>query len=413
MTTLFGGIALFPPDPVFVTKDWHDKDPNPKKIFLSIGAYRDANAKPYVLRVVKKAEQRYQEQLLTGKENKEYDTIDGFKPFRDASVKMLLGDACPDLATVATAVTLSGTGALTTAAATLIHIVPATTPVYISDPTWANHEAVFKSSGFKTVNKYRYFDAATLGLDIKGMLADLSAAPEGAIVVLHLCGHNPTGIDPTQDQWQSILEVVKAKRLYTIFDSAYQGYASGSLDRDAFAARLWVRSGVEFVTCQSYAKNMGFYGDRLGCVSFTCRDADTATRVSALMKVKAIRPNYSCPPRRPARVGHMILTDSELRKEWEEELKGMSQRIIRMRELLHGELKRLGTPGNWDHIVNQIGMFSYTGLKKEQCQRLTKEYSVYLLDSGRISMAGLTEENAPRLAAAMHTVITSPEAASS
>jgi aspartate/tyrosine/aromatic aminotransferase len=397
-------------DPVFKSKEDHDADPNPDKIFLSIGAYRDENCKPYLLHVVKKAEEIYQKQLLEGKENKEYDTIDGFKGFRDESVKLLMGPDCPPLNQVASAVSISGSGALRLAAAFLRFILPANTPVYNSDPTWGNHHAIFEQSGFTVLKKYRYYSPKTNALDIAGMTEDLRNAQDGSIVVLHICGHNPTGVDPSHEQWQQLSDLCKEKQFRIMFDSAYQGYASGDLDRDAFAARLFWRNGLEFICCQSFAKNMGLYGDRLGCVSFMLKDKDTATRVQGLLKAKIIRPMYSSPPRRPSRVAHIILSTPALKKEWEEELKKMSGRIIRMRKLLFDELVRLKTPGKWNHIVDQIGMFSYLGISPQVCDRLIKEYHIYLLTSGRISMAGLTEENTPRLAKAMDHIIRTTKA---
>lgn len=408
MTHLYQGLPMVENDKIFQTAEWFRRDKNPKKMFLSIGAYRDEEGRPYVLKVVKKAEQLYQKDLLEGRENKEYDSIDGYKPFRDASVKMLLGDDCPPLENIATSVSLSGTGALRIAATFLFSMLPQHTHVYVSNPTWANHHPLFQQAGFHNLREYRYYDKVGNSLDFRGMCDDLWKAPDQSVVILHLCGHNPTGIDPTPDQWQRICDLAKLKRFYIIFDSAYQGYASGDLDRDAYAARLFVRSKCEFIACQSYAKNMGLYGDRLGCVSVVCNDKESANRAERIIKARCIRPMYSCPPRRPARVGHLILTEPTLRREWEEELKGMSQRIINMRTLLYKELVRLRTPGKWTHIIDQIGMFSYLGLQVPQCERLIRDYSIYLLTSGRISMAGLNEGNVNRLAAAMHEVITNP-----
>jgi aspartate/tyrosine/aromatic aminotransferase len=339
--------------------------------------------------------------------NKEYDTIAGFKPFRDAAVKLFFANDCPPLDTLATAVALSGTGALRLAATLLFNVVPARTNVYVSNPTWANHFPIFVQTGFQNMKYYRYFKAQTNSLDFDGMLQDLTEAPLGSVVIFHICGHNPTGVDPNAEQWERLCALSKERRFRVIFDSAYQGYATGDLDRDAFAARLFVKRGVQFITCQSFSKNMGLYGDRVGCISVVCGNADTADRVQRFINAFGVRPNYSNPPRRGARVAHLVLTDAALRKDWEEELRGMSQRIQAMRQLLFDELKRLGTPGTWNHIVDQIGMFSYLGLKPDVCRRLVREHSVYLLETGRISIAGLTVENTPRLAKAIDTVLRS------
>lgn len=404
MTDFFGKLKVPPPDPVFLTKAQFEMDRNPKKVFLTIGAYRDAYAKPYVLQTLKKAEAWYQQQLVSGKETKEYDSITGYKPFCEASVKLLLGEACPSMKRVAACVGLSGTGSLTLASHVLAAVTPHHTPVLISNPTWPNHDPIFRMAGFHNVRQYRYFDAYTQGLDFEGMCNDLWDAPDGAIVVLHVCSHNPTGVDPTDEQWQKISDLCKMKKFRVIFDSAYQGYASGDLNRDAYSVRLFVKNGLEVFTCQSFSKNMGMYGDRIGCCSAVCSTEHGAAVVRGLFE-KTARPLYSNPPRRPSRVAHRVLTDPVLRSEWETELKGMADRIISMRQLLFDELRRLGTPGKWDHIVQQIGMFSYLGLTREQCKRIVKEYSIYVMMTGRISVAGLTEENTPRLAKAIDTVV--------
>ena len=373
--------------------------PEPKAN-LVIGAYRDANGKPYPLRTVRKAEQRILDMAL----DKEYLPIAGFQPFCDESLKMLFAKDLPSRGTIASVHTLSGTGACRVGAEFFARTTNvSTTHVYLSNPTWANHGPIFANSGFKNIKYYRYFDPKTNGVAIKEMLEDLQTAPEKSIVVLHQVAHNPTGADPTPEEWERIAGVLKAKQHYVFFDSAYQGYASGSLDKDAFAARLFARKKFEFVVAQSYAKNMGLYNERVGCLSVITASEASAKLVLGLLK-NIIRPMYSNPPAHGARVAHLILTDPSLRAEWEAELKTMADRIVSMRKMLFDELVRLKTPGKWDHITKQIGMFSYLGLTKEQCQELHKR-RVFIMLTGRASIAGLTAASVKFVAQAIDEVV--------
>jgi len=353
---------------------------------------------------VKKAEDAYLKGLMTGTETKEYDSIDGYKPFRDAAVRLLYGNEAK-LDRVASAVCLSGTGSLRVAAELFAESAGPETPVYFSRETWPNHAPIFLRAGLHNQHTYRYFDGWNNCLDTQGMLDDLWKAPDGSIVILHLCGHNPTGVDPTEKEWEKICALAKMKHFRVLFDSAYQGYATGDLDRDALSARMFAKAGIDVMACQSFSKNMGLYGDRLGCFSLICDNAATAAKVQAFIKVKCLRPMWSSPPRQPSRIAHKILTDPLLRREWEEELLGMANRIKRMRQLVYDELVRLKTPGRWNHVVDQIGMFSFLGLSPHQCRRLVNEFHIYILESARASMAGLTEESAPRLARAIDHVV--------
>ena len=384
------------PDVVFKMDAAAKAAPEPK-INLVIGAYRNEFGQPQVLHCVREAEVR-----LAADEtiNKEYLPINGLKAFRDEAAKLIFGPACDQalLNRLATAQTISGTGACRVAAEFLSIACPRRmqTPVYVSDPTWANHIPIFQYAGFKNIQKYRYYNPKDGGVDIEGMVGDIEAAEDGSVFVLHLCAHNPTGADPTESEWERIADVVIRKQHLVIFDSAYQGYASGCLDKDAFAARLFLSKGIEFCVAQSFAKNMGLYAERVGCFTAVCNNHDSAERVSGTLK-NVIRPMYSNPPAHGARVAELIMRDPQLRAEWTVELKGMSDRIIKMRHILRDTLVELGTPGCWDHITKQIGMFSYTRLNAEQCKKLV-ERNVFLLMSGRISVAGLTESTARDLA---------------
>jgi len=274
--------------------------------------------------------------------------------------------------------------------------------VYLPQPTWPNHTQIFgRGSPVKT---YRYWDANSRGLDIDGMLADLRTATDRSFIVLHACAHNPTGVDPTVAQWKQIAAVCKQKNHIPFFDSAYQGFATGSLENDAFAVRYFVDQGFEMLCAQSFAKNFGLNDCRVGSLSVVCDDDKKAAAVSSQLEL-VIRANYSNPPSHGARIVHTVLSDPEMAAEWREELKIMSGRIVAMRKVLYDELVRLGTPGDWTHITSQIGMFSYTGLGKAQCKELREKLHVYLLMDGRISMAGINTGNYKYLAQCIDHVV--------
>jgi len=273
----------------------------------------------------------------------------------------------------------------------------------VPSPTWGNHNNIFRDSGLE-VKQYRYWDRATNGLDLDGMLADLQAAPDGSAVLLHACAHNPTGVDPTPEQWKKICSVLKARPgLSLFFDSAYQGFASGDAEADAFALRHFVSEGVPVALAQSFAKNFGLYGERVGVLNVVCDDADEAARVLSQLKI-IIRPMYSNPPCHGARIVHAVLSDPSLEKQWRSECKTMAERIIAMRTALSDEVRKAGSTKDWGHITSQIGMFCYTGLDAERVKRMTEEFHIYLTKDGRISMAGLNSDNVAYVAKAMHEV---------
>lgn len=358
MSTFFADVPLSPPDPVFGLQSMLEKDDNPKKMNLGIGAYRDESGHPWVLPVVRKAK----ELILTNQSlNHEYLPISGIKEYCDLAAALMMGDQWynQNKSRVACLQSLSGTGALRIAAEFVSKFLPKTL-VYISNPSWGNHKTIFSASGLQC-REYRYWDPKILGLDLNGMLEDLENAPEGSLIILHACAHNPTGVDPTQEQWKKIAEVVKRKKLFPLFDSAYQGFASGDLDKDAFAVRYFAENGFELILCQSFAKNFGLYSERTGLLSFVTNDSTCAEHVRSQIALLA-RANYSNPPKFGALIVLTVLKNKELFQEWRENLKTMSGRIIAMRKRLFDELKKRGTPGNWEHIVNQIGMFSFTGL---------------------------------------------------
>ena len=304
---------------------------------------------------------------------------------------------------MATCQTLSGTGALTVAAHLVRRTLPGR-PVYISSPTWENHGKVLADAGIADVRTYRYWDGAARGLDWAGLQADLEAAPEGALVLLHGCAHNPTGVDPSAAQWAALAALCARKRLLPWFDVAYQGFASGDLDADAAPLRAFAAAGLELLACQSFAKNFGLYCERVGAVHVLA--ADAASAAAALSTLEAVvRPMYSNPPALGARVVAAVLGDAALDAEWRAQLAAAMARIQRMRALTAAAIAAKGTPGDWSHIVRQQGMFSYTGLDKAQATRMVEDFHIYMLDSGRINVAGLNEAAIPIFVDALDKVV--------
>jgi len=293
---------------------------------------------------------------------------------------------------VAITQSISGTGALRIGAAFLARHYPHSKVIYLPVPSWGNHTPIFRDSGLE-IRGYRYFDKNTVGLDFDGLVTDLRAAPERSIVLLHACAHNPTGVDPTTEQWAEISNIVKERQLFPFFDMAYQGFASGSTAQDAAAVRHFVSEGHQIALAQSFAKNMGLYGERVGAFSLTAKDPQEKARVDSQLKI-IIRPMYSNPPLHGARIANTILSDPALYSQWEGEVKGMADRIIGLRDsvfnLLTDDLK---TPGEWGHIKRQIGMFSFTGLQPAQTRSLAEKAHIYMTADGRISMAGLNSGN--------------------
>lgn len=388
-----------PPDAILGITEAFKKDAFEQKINLGVGAYRDDKGKPYVLPSVRTAEKT----LLAKEADKEYAGITGIPEFTSAAARLAYGESSAPILEKRLAITqtISGTGALRVGAEFFSRFAPSK-DVFLPTPSWANHKAVFQNAGM-TVHNYRYYDKTNIALDINGLIEDLERAPLGATVLLHACAHNPTGVDPTPEQWRKILEVVKRKQLVPFFDMAYQGFASGDCDRDAYALRLFVEEGLQVALCQSFAKNMGLYGERVGAFSIVCADAEEKARVDSQLKI-VIRPLYSNPPINGARIASTILNDAKLKDQWLGEVKGMAGRMIEMRSLLKKNLEDLGSKKNWSHVTSQIGMFCYTGLSAEQVKRLATEFSVYGTADGRISIAGINSGNVRRLAEAIHEV---------
>jgi aspartate aminotransferase, cytoplasmic len=277
----------------------------------------------------------------------------------------------------------------------------------MSAPTWANHNQIFSNVRLP-IKSYPYFSADTKMLDFDGMVSAISSAPKGSIILLHACAHNPTGVDPTQDQWKRIAEVVRAGNHFPFFDCAYQGFASGDLAQDAWAVRYFVEQGFELCVAQSYAKNFGLYGERAGGFHFVAAGgsdaSDRATRIASQLAILQ-RSEISNPPAYGARIASMILNDANLFRQWEEDLRTMSGRIKQMRRAFRDQLEKLGTPGSWSHITSQIGMFSFTGLNEKQVAVLQSKWHIYMTKNGRISMAGLNTHNVEYVAEAFSATV--------
>ncbi|KAL1124404.1 hypothetical protein AAG570_001033 [Ranatra chinensis] len=389
-----------PPDAILGVTEAFKRDTNPNKINLGVGAYRDDNGKPYVLPSVLKAEEMVKQKNM----DKEYAPISGVPEFCKLTAELAFGPNSEPLKSNcnATVQSISGTGALRLGAAFLQKFFPGNKEIYMPNLTWGNHTNIFTHAGLPQ-KKYRYYDPKTVGFDFKGALEDLSTIPERSIVLFHACAHNPTGVDPKPEQWKELSKVVLKRHLYPFFDMAYQGFASGDVDRDAFAVRTFIEDGHKIALAQSYAKNMGLYGERAGAFSVLAENSDQAAKVLSQIKI-LIRPMYSNPPIHGARIVANILGDPSLKQQWLTEVKGMADRIISVRTSLKSLLEKEGSKKNWSHITDQIGMFCFTGLNQQQVERLINEFHIYLTKDGRISMAGVTSKNVGYLAHAVHQV---------
>uniref|UniRef100_G3N500 Aspartate aminotransferase n=1 Tax=Gasterosteus aculeatus aculeatus TaxID=481459 RepID=G3N500_GASAC len=406
--SVFGDVPLAPPVAVFKLSADFREDGHPQKVNLGVGAYRTDDCQPWVLPVVKKVERLIVEDAGL---NHEYLPILGLPEFRSASSKVALGDGSAAIkdGRVGGVQALGGTGALRIGAEFLRRwyngVNNTATPVYVSAPTWENHNSVFADAGFKDIRPYHYWDAAKRGLDLAGLLDDLEKAPEHSVFVLHACAHNPTGTDPTREEWKQISEIMKRRSLFVFFDSAYQGFASGDLDKDAWAIRYFVSEGFELFIAQSFSKNFGLYNERVGYLTVVARDSENLSRTLSQME-KIVRTTWSNPPSQGARIVSKTLNCPELFAEWKSNVKTMADRVLLMRDQLKAKLQALGTPGTWDHITQQIGMFSFTGLNPKQVEYMIAEKHVYLMASGRINMCGLTTSNIDYIAQSIHDAVT-------
>ncbi len=399
----FAHVPLAPLDPILGMSVLYKADTSDNKVDLGVGAYRTEDGKPYVFEVIKEAEKRIHNELMSGKINKEYQGSEGFQEFLDLSKKVIFGDELylKYKKFIASAQSIGGTGALRIAADFFKVFAPGT--VYVPNPTWGNHHTIFKRAGLE-VGEYPYWDNKTRGLALDALLSKFNEIPDGSIILLHACAHNPTGVDPTPDQWKKIAEVMKRKNHYPLFDNAYQGFASGDLEKDAFAIRYFVKEGFTMIVTQSYSKTLGLYGERAGAFHILTTDEKICQNVLSQIRI-VVRVNYSNPPLHSMRLVLKVLGDEELYQKWLLELKVVAGRIIEMRKLLREELERIKCPGNWENITNQIGMFSYTGLSVKQSEKMVNDFHVYMLKNGRISMSGITKKNIKYIAECMKKAV--------
>ncbi len=397
--SLFTAVEMAPRDPILGLNEQFAADTNPNKVNLGVGVYFDDNGKLPLLECVQAAEKTMMEKPAA----RGYLPIDGIAAY-DAAVKSLVFGADSEpvkSGRIATVQGIGGTGGLKIGADFLKKLNPAAKAL-ISDPSWENHRALFSSAGF-IVESYRYYDAATRGVDFDGMLADLNAAAPGTIILLHACCHNPTGYDITGAQWDQVIAVVKAKNLVPFLDMAYQGFGNG-ITEDGAVIGKFVAAGLDFFVSTSFSKSFSLYGERVGALSVLCASKEEADRVLSQLKI-VIRTNYSNPPIHGGAVVAAVLGSPELRAMWEKELAAMRVRIKAMRQKLVDGLKAAGVQQDMSFITTQIGMFSYSGLTKNQMVRLRSEFGVYGTDTGRMCVAALNSKNIDYVCQAIAKVV--------
>jgi aromatic-amino-acid transaminase len=397
--SFFGHLERYAGDPILGLNDAFQKDPRTDKVNLSIGIYFDDQGRIPVLDCVRRAEA----QMLEGSAPKSYLPIEGAAAMRSAVQALLFGAGHEVLGSgrVATLQTVGSSGGLRVGADFIKRWLPGSA-LWVSDPTWDNHRAMFEGAGV-TVNTYPYYDPATGGLKFDAMLATLGTLPAQSVVLLHACCHNPTGVDLTPAQWQALIPVLREHQLIAYLDLAYQGYGDG-IAEDAYAVRALAAAGLSFFVANSFSKSMSVYGERAGALSVVCTSADEAQLVLGQMQA-TVRRNYSSPSIHAAGIVSRVLTDPALRRDWEADVAAMRERIMAMRRSLHGVLQALVPGRDFGYFLSQRGMFSYTGLSAAQVDRLREEFGVYLVRSGRMCVAGLNTGNVERTAAAIAAVV--------
>lgn len=396
---MFEHVKPYAGDPILSLVERFLKDERPHKVNLTIGMYYDEQGAVPQLQAVAKAQEAI---LPLLRKAPRYLPMEGLAPYRAGVQNLLFGDehAALQSGRVATIQTVGGSGALKIGADFLKRHFP-DSEVWVSDPTWENHVSIFAGAGYK-VNTYPYFDAETRGVKFDAMLDALSALPAHSIVLLHPCCHNPTGSDLTQAQWDRVVEILKARELLPFLDIAYQGFGDGA-DEDAYLIRTMADQGLRFLVANSFSKIFSLYGERVGGLSVVCDDAETADRVFGQLKF-TVRSNYSSPPNFGAQLVSHVLNDAALKAAWLDEVEGMRRRILEMRETLVASLRDALPDHDFEHLLRQRGMFSYTGFSAEQADRLRDEHGVYILASGRVCVAGLNRSNVGQVAEAFAAV---------
>ena len=396
---MFETLQSAPPDAILGLNEAYKGDPNPDKINLSVGVYKDADGKTPILECVKEAEKR----LLDAESTKSYLSIDGAPEYGQHVQELLFGADANIVADgrVATVQAPGGTGALRVAADFVVSMFPSAR-IWCSQPTWANHPNIFQAAGLNQ-ESYPYTDAVTNELKLDEMLLALQNVPAGNVVLLHACCHNPSGIDPNHEQWQQISKVIADRQLLPLVDFAYQGFGDG-LREDARGIAELCRTGGDLLISSSFSKNFGLYRERVGALTVVSRDAK-ATETALSQIKRCIRANYSNPPAHGAAIVNVVLSDAKLRSTWEQELATMRKRIHRMRMRFVEIMKEKECGRDFSFITRQRGMFSFSGLTPEQVDELRETYSIYIVRSGRINVAGMTESNVERLCDAIASVL--------
>jgi aromatic-amino-acid transaminase len=398
-SSLLAGVTMAPRDPILGVTETFNSDTNPNKVNLGVGIYYDDQGRVPVLGCVRRAEQMLAETPLP----RSYLPIDGLQTYDHAVQELVFGAKSELLRDkrVVTVQTLGGTGGLKVGA-DFLRRLNANASVWISDPSWENHQALFEYAGF-TVNSYPYYDAATHGVRFEAMIGALQKLPAGSIVVLHACCHNPTGVDLAPAQWERVIETVNARGLVPFLDIAYQGFAEG-IDEDAHAVRRFAELCPMFFVSSSFSKSLSLYGERVGALSIVTGDPGEAGRVLSQLK-RVIRTNYSNPPTHGGKAAEIVLTTPELRALWENELGEMRDRIKAVRGELVARIRSIRSDFDFSFIVRQRGLFSYSGLSRAQVQRLREEYSLYAIDSGRICVAAINSRNIDYVARSIANVL--------
>ncbi|MFA7438435.1 aromatic amino acid transaminase [Castellaniella sp.] len=399
MSSIFAAVELAPRDPILGLNEQFKADTRPTKVNLGVGVYTDDHGHIPLLEAVRRAEK----QLYERAEPRNYLPIDGIPGYNQGAQKLLLGQDSPLVSEhrSLTVQTLGGTGALKVGADFLKQILPGA-QVAISRPSWANHEALFTAAGFPVI-QYAYYDAATHGLDFNGMLTSLRQLAPGTIVVLHACCHNPTGVDPTIEQWGQIADLLQEKQLVPFLDIAYQGFGAG-LEEDAAVVRLFAGRGFTLFISSSFSKSFSLYGERVGALTLVTAGDDESTRVLSQLK-RVIRTNYSNPPTHGGALVATVLNSPELYALWADELAAMRERIRQMRQQFVEKLQACGVQQDFSFVRQQRGMFSFSGLTTEQVRRLRDEFGIYAVDSGRICVAALNTGNIDYVAQSIATVL--------
>ena len=397
---MFQHVDTYAGDPILSLMEEFGKDERQQKVNLSIGLYYNEDSIVPQLNAVKTA---YKKIEPTNDKVKLYLPMDGLKSYNQATQALILGQnsSARHAGRAVTIQTLGGSGALKVGADFLKKYFPES-DIWVSQPTWENHIAIFNGAGINS-HFYRYFDAASNGVDIEGMLQDLEQLPAKAIVLLHPCCHNPTGADLTPDEWDQVIAVLKQRDLIPFLDIAYQGFGQG-LEQDAYAIHALDQSGMNFIVSNSFSKIFSLYGERIGGLTFVCDDQATAQKVLGQLKA-TVRRIYSSPPTTGALIVDQVLNDAALTETWQAELQEMRERIIRMRQILNEKLSHAVPERDFSYLVKQQGMFSYTGLSAEQVDILKDQYAIYLLRSGRMCAAGLNLKNIDYVANSIAEVI--------